>query len=107
MRLRHFLKLGLALGAVLTLGGAHAQGFPNKTLNMIVPYTAGGASDFVGRKLQPDAAAALGQTMIVDNVGGAGGTIGLAKMLAGSSRGSLELALVSPFDAAPSPGSPG
>ena len=82
MRLRRFLKLGLALGAAWTLAGVQAQGFPNKTLTMIVPYTAGGASDFVGRKLQPDAATSLGQTMIVDNVGGAGGTIGLAKMLA-------------------------
>jgi tripartite-type tricarboxylate transporter receptor subunit TctC len=60
---------------------AWAQNFPSKVLNLVVPYPAGGASDFVARKLQPDLAAKLGQTVVVDNVGGAGGSIGLTKVL--------------------------
>ncbi len=81
MTLRSFLKAGLALGAALTLGSLQAQGFPNKTMTLVVPYPAGGPSDFVARKLQPDAAAKLGQTMIIENLGGAGGAIGMSKLI--------------------------
>ncbi len=81
MTLRSFLKAGLALTAALSLSGLQAQGFPNKTMTLVVPYPAGGPSDFVARKLQPEAAAKLGQTMIIENLGGAGGSIGLSKLI--------------------------
>lgn len=97
MKLRNFLKASVAMAAVLTLSGLQAQGFPGKSMSMIVPYPAGGASDFVARKLQPDVAAALGQSMIVDNIGGAGGTIGLAKLLAAPADGHT-MALGTPME---------
>lgn len=98
MTLKAILKAGLALGAALSLSTAlHAQSFPSKTLNLVVPYPAGGASDFVARKLQPDAAAKLGQTMVIDNLGGAGGSIGLSKLINSPADGYM-LALGTPME---------
>ena len=98
MTMKAILKAGLALGAALSLSTAlHAQSFPSKTLNLVVPYPAGGASDFVARKLQPDAAAKLGQTMVIDNLGGAGGSIGLRKLINSPTDGYM-LALGTPME---------
>lgn len=85
------------LAATLTVATASAQGFPAKTLTMVVPYPAGGPSDFVARKVQPDAAAKLGQTMIIENIGGAGGSIGLAKLLNTAADGHI-MVLGSPME---------
>lgn len=71
----------LGAAAALTLVSAQAQHYPSKTVSLIVPYPAGGPSDFFARKLQPDAAARLGQTMIIENIGGAGGAIGMSKLV--------------------------
>lgn len=60
---------------------ALAQGYPARPVTMTVPWPAGGPSDFVARKLQADMATALGQPVVIDNVGGAGGAIGVQKML--------------------------
>ena len=81
----------------LTLISAQAQNYPSKAISLIVPYPAGGPSDFFARKLQPDAAAKLGQTMIVENIGGAGGSIGLSKLVNSPADGYL-LALGSPME---------
>ena len=69
------------LCSALIAGAALAQSFPNKTVTLVVPYPAGGPSDFFARKVQPDTQAKLGQTVIIENVGGAGGSIGLSKVL--------------------------
>jgi tripartite-type tricarboxylate transporter receptor subunit TctC len=53
------------------------QSYPNKPLRMIVPFAPGGASDFVGRIMQPRLAELLGQQVIVENRAGASGNIGL------------------------------
>ncbi len=74
------LFAGLALAAS-AFGPALAQTYPAKTINLFVPCPAGGPSEFFVRKVQPDAAAKLGQTMIIENIGGAGGTIGMAKLV--------------------------
>jgi tripartite-type tricarboxylate transporter receptor subunit TctC len=95
---RHLLALAAALpysalrapGALGGLGGlaslsgrAHAQGtFPTRAMTMVVPYTAGGASDMGARLLAPDMGRLLNQNMVVDNVGGAGGSLGVQKFLA-------------------------
>lgn len=68
--------------AILTLyAGRAAEAASAKNLTMIVPYPAGGPSDFVARQLQPLAANELGQTIIIENVGGAGGTIAMQRSL--------------------------
>ncbi len=54
---------------------AQTQAFPNKTLRYIVPVAAGGGSDLVGRTLTERWAKALGQTIVVENIGGGGGAI--------------------------------
>lgn len=68
-------------------GAAHAQGFPSKPMTMVVPYPAGGPSDFVARQMQPELAKSLGQTLVVDNVGGVAGAIGVQKMLSAPADG--------------------
>lgn len=71
-----------ALFAVgLNLSVAVAQGFPDKQLTLIVPFPAGGPSDALGRSVAQAMAAHLKQSIIVENVGGASGSIGLTKMI--------------------------
>jgi tripartite-type tricarboxylate transporter receptor subunit TctC len=62
----------LALGAT----AASAQTFPNRTITVIVPFAAGGPTDTVARLVAEQMGRDLGQTMVVENVGGAGGTLG-------------------------------
>jgi tripartite-type tricarboxylate transporter receptor subunit TctC len=53
------------------------QGYPNKPIRMIIPFAPGGASDFVGRILQPRMTELLGQQIVVENRPGAAGNIGV------------------------------
>jgi tripartite-type tricarboxylate transporter receptor subunit TctC len=69
---RFLLVLGILLPS-LALG----QGYPSKAIRMIVPFAPGGASDFVGRILQPRMSELLGQQIVVENRPGASGNIGL------------------------------
>jgi tripartite-type tricarboxylate transporter receptor subunit TctC len=61
--------------AALT-GAAQAQNYPSKTIRMVIPFAAGGNTDIIGRIFAPKMAEILGQQIIIDNRGGAGGTIG-------------------------------
>jgi len=74
----------LALAALLALGivAAAAQGYPSRPITMIVPYPAGGPSDVVARIMADGMGKMLGQTIVIENVGGAGGTIGTARAAA-------------------------
>jgi tripartite-type tricarboxylate transporter receptor subunit TctC len=67
----------LFLLAVLVPAVVLGQAYPNKPIRMIVPFAPGGASDFVGRILQPRLGEILGQQIVVDNRPGASGNIGL------------------------------
>ena len=70
------LTLCLAFAA---LGGAHAQAnYPTKPIRFIVPYPPGGGTDIVSRLITTTLSERLGTQVIVDNRGGAGGTIGIA-----------------------------
>lgn len=63
---------------VTTFGAAaHAQDYPARTVRMVVPFAPGGASDFVGRIIQPRMAELLKQQVVVDNRSGAAGNIGV------------------------------
>jgi len=66
----------LVLLALLVPSVAFSQ-YPNKPIRMIVPFAPGGASDFVGRILQPRMGELLGQQIVVENRPGASGNIGL------------------------------
>ena len=72
MRRRQLL---IATPAALALPGARAQAFPAKPLRYIVPVSAGGGSDLVGRTVTERWGKLLGQTFVVENIGGAGGAI--------------------------------
>lgn len=78
------MKLRL-LAAVFVVGlnisAATAQVFPDRQLTMIVPFPAGGPSDALGRSVAQAMAAHLKQSIIVENIGGASGTIGLTKLI--------------------------
>src|SRR4051794_3944015 len=65
----------------LTISGlAHAESYPTKTITLIVPFAAGGPTDTVARLIAQSMSKTLKQQVIVENVGGAGGTIGAARV---------------------------
>lgn len=67
----------LALAATLVPGTASAQGaYPNKPIKFVVPYPPGGGTDVIARILQTKLQAELGQPVLIDNKGGAGGSVG-------------------------------
>ena len=66
-----------AIALCLMAACAAAQSYPTKALRLIVPYPPGGANDFFARLVGQKLNAALGQPVVIDNRGGAGGTIGL------------------------------
>jgi tripartite-type tricarboxylate transporter receptor subunit TctC len=59
---------------------ATAQEYPSRTITVIVPFAAGGPTDTVARLISQSMSKSLGQTVIVENVAGAGGTIGVEKV---------------------------
>ena len=61
---------------LFTLQAAHAQNYPVKPVRMIVPFPAGGATDIVARLVAQKLSEAFGQQVVIDNRGGAAGTIG-------------------------------
>jgi tripartite-type tricarboxylate transporter receptor subunit TctC len=68
---------GAALGALLALTGtAAAQTYPAKPITMIIPFAAGGPTDVLGRIMAQRMSEILGQQVVVENVGGAGGMTG-------------------------------
>jgi tripartite-type tricarboxylate transporter receptor subunit TctC len=77
MRRREFVTL---LGAAVSwpAGFAAAQTFPARPIRLIVPFPAGGGTDIVGRVLGQKLHESLGQPVVIDNRGGAGGTLGTA-----------------------------
>lgn len=72
----HQVKLVLMAGALLASTAVMAQSFPNKPIRIIVPFSAGGATDIVTRVVAQKLTEAWGQTMVVDNRAGASGNIG-------------------------------
>lgn len=71
----------VALLALLPFGGpASAQDWPTRPVTMIVAFPAGGSDDILGRIIAPRLTALLGQQVIVENIGGAGGMIGTSRV---------------------------
>ncbi len=71
---RAAVLLGLFL--FLAASAAQAQAYPNRPIRLIVPFVPGGGNDIVGRIIAQRLAESLNQSVVVDNRGGAGGTVG-------------------------------
>ena len=81
---------------------ASAQTYPTKPVTMIVPFAAGGPTDTVARTLGAIMAKSLGQSVIIENVGGAGGTIGVGRVVAAPNDGYTVLLMHIGISTAPS-----
>ena len=68
------------LAGVALCGPLAAQGYPDKPITLIVPFAAGGPSDTIGRLVAEHLGRNLGQQVVVENVGGAGGTLGSERL---------------------------
>src|SRR5690606_36834633 len=75
-RFARSLMLAAAAGALAIAGPA--QAYPTKPITMVVPFAPGGGSDIVGRIVAEALSKELGQSVVVDNRAGAGGTVGAA-----------------------------
>jgi tripartite-type tricarboxylate transporter receptor subunit TctC len=64
------------VGVLLASGVVHAQDWPTRQVTVIVPFAAGGTTDIVGRIIAQQLSDRIGQSVIIENVGGAGGTLG-------------------------------
>ncbi len=70
----------IAFGWLLAVAPAQAQSYPSRPVTLIVPFSAGGPTDTIGRIFAERLGAALGQTVIVENVTGAAGSIGVGRV---------------------------
>jgi tripartite-type tricarboxylate transporter receptor subunit TctC len=77
-RRKHLALLGAALATPALPGLARAQAWPSKQFRVIIPFTAGSTVDIVSRIVFEPLSQQLGQSIVVENRGGAGGTIGTA-----------------------------
>ena len=74
---RASFALGISMLSTVAFGGqAKAQSFPDRVVTMVVPFAAGGSTDVVARVIADKMSQLLGQQVIVQNVGGAGGSLG-------------------------------
>jgi len=85
-RFRGFCGLVVFLGLALA-DGAHPQSYPARPIRVVVPFGPGGSSDVVARIVVDGAAEALGQPLVIENVPGAGGNIGTARVAKAASDG--------------------
>jgi len=86
-----------AIGACLTAAALAAyaqQSYPNRPLRLIVPLAAGGTTDILARTMSPQLSAGLGQSVVVENRGGAGGVVG-SELVAKSPADGYTLLLIS------------
>jgi tripartite-type tricarboxylate transporter receptor subunit TctC len=81
---RHFLRTALATALIAATGAlpsiAQAQAWPNKPVKAVIHFTPGSATDIVGRTVMEVVSRQIGQPIVIENVPGAGGTIGANKV---------------------------
>ena len=72
----------IALAFAIVSSASLAQNYPNRPITLLVPFAAGGATDTVARVTAQTMSKLLGQTIVVENATGAGGTIGATRAVA-------------------------
>lgn len=74
----HIIKTiaAAAAAALLVAGAAHSQGYPERPVTIVVPYSAGGSTDILGRLIADELQKKLGSSFVVENRGGAGSALG-------------------------------
>lgn len=77
MKTRDFLKTAGALAAIAMAGGVQAQTWPDRPIKLIVPFGPGGSTDLAARLVAEFAGRELGQSIVVENKAGAGGSLGM------------------------------
>src|SRR3982074_3422304 len=70
----------LVLAFFSSLAGAQAQGYPSRPITLVVPFPPGGSTDAAARIMAERMRAPLGQPIVIENVGGAGGSIGVGRV---------------------------
>ncbi len=99
---RRTLLVSAVAALAATAGVAHAQTYPSKPVRLVVPFAPGGTTDIVARVVSEKAGAALGQTMIVENKAGGGGSVGATEIARAAPDGyTLGMATVSTTAANP------
>src|SRR5262247_3637189 len=78
MMRRSLIALGLTLFAMVA--AAEAQTYPSRTITLIVPFPPGGSTDTVARIMAEKMQSLLGQPVIIENVGGAGGSTAVGRL---------------------------
>jgi tripartite-type tricarboxylate transporter receptor subunit TctC len=92
----HWKSILAAITACIVMGGAWGQSYPTRTIRLIVPFSAGGSTDIIARLTAEQMRKELGQTVIVENVGGAAGALGTEQVATATPDGyTLAIATVS------------
>jgi tripartite-type tricarboxylate transporter receptor subunit TctC len=84
-----FNRWAAFLSGVFLAGAAYAQTYPSKPVTLMVPYPAGGLSDVIARTVNTTLSKNFGQPVLVENLGGASGSIGAQKVLTAPSDGQM------------------
>ncbi len=79
MHFARALAAAFLAACLLATGAASAQTYPSRPITLLVPFPPGGATDTIARILQDPMQKSLGQTIVIENVGGAGGMICAAR----------------------------
>lgn len=96
------LFAGALLAGVASHASYAADAYPTKPITMIVPFAAGGPTDTVARTIGAVMSKSLGQQIVIENVGGAGGTIGVSRAVAAPADGYTVLLMHIGISTAPS-----
>src|SRR3978361_901186 len=74
------LLTALSLSILIGITGANAQSYPSRPITLVVPFPPGGSTDSAARIMAERMRSNLGQSIVIENVGGAGGSIGVGRV---------------------------